>query len=76
MSKVRVSTDAEDLKQTLNMLRLNKGEAMTQKQIQLRLPIEVMEKVKAIAKIAGVTPTQVYNVMLATHLVVNTPRKP
>ena len=76
MSKVRVSTDAEDLKQTLNMLRLNKGEAMTQKQIQLRLPIKVMEKVKAIAKIAGVTPTQVYNVMLATHLVANTPRKP
>lgn len=43
--------------------------------VKVTLPLEVLEKIRAIAKIAGVTPTQVYNVMFATHLVSSAPAK-
>lgn len=39
------------------------------KQIQIRLPVSTIKTVEAIAKLAGVTPTQVYNVMLAMSII-------
>lgn len=37
-------------------------------QVTLRLPLAVMERVRRVAKVAGVTPTQVYVVLLAFHM--------
>jgi hypothetical protein len=39
------------------------------KQIAIRLPLAAIAEINRIAKFADVTPTQVYNVLLATHLV-------
>ena len=38
------------------------------KQIQLRAPKPVLEWVQRVAKLADVTPTQVYRVLLAVHI--------
>lgn len=38
------------------------------KQVQVRLPRTVIERVRRVAKVAGVTPTQVYVVLLANHI--------
>lgn len=48
---------------------------MKQKQVTLRLPQEVISRVAKVAKMAGVSPTQVYNVFLAaTVLGLDKPR--
>ena len=39
--------------------------AKARKQIHVSLPIATVEQIKKIAKLAGVTPTQVYNVIIA-----------
>lgn len=45
---------------------------MTKKaQVTLRLPLTVIERVRRVAKIAEVTPTQVYVVLLAYQMEVN-----
>lgn len=36
--------------------------------IKLRLPTATIQRIAAIAKLASVTPTQVYNVLLALHV--------
>ena len=38
---------------------------MKKVQVQLRLPTHLIHHIKRVAKAAGVTPTQVYNVMMA-----------
>lgn len=35
------------------------------KLVELRLPMELVNRTKRVAKLAGVTPTQAYNVILA-----------
>jgi hypothetical protein len=39
----------------------------TRKQVTLRLPQETITRVAKIARLAGVSPTQVYNVFLAAY---------
>ncbi len=39
------------------------------KQVTMRLPVHVMQQIAEIAKVAGVSPTQVYNVLLAMYVV-------
>lgn len=39
------------------------------KQVQLRLPLRTMRLIEQAAKLANVTPTQVYNVILAMAIV-------
>lgn len=41
---------------------------MKKKQVTLRMPKHVIARVAEIAKAAGVPPTVVYNVLLATYL--------
>jgi len=41
------------------------------KQVKLRMPKEMIERIAAIAKLADVTPTQVYNVLVAMHVLKN-----
>lgn len=36
--------------------------------VNLRLPLTVIERVRRVAKVAGVTPTQVYVVLLANAI--------
>lgn len=36
--------------------------------VTLRLPKTVVDRVRRVAKVAGVTPTQVYVVLLAFHM--------
>lgn len=38
------------------------------KQVTLRLPVEVIKAVKRVAADAGVSPTEVFNVLLALHI--------
>lgn len=38
------------------------------KQLTVRLPLTVIERVRRVAKVAGVTPTQVYVVILAMQM--------
>lgn len=38
------------------------------KQITVRLPKRVIWQVEQVAKLAGVTPTQVYNVLLSAYI--------
>lgn len=40
----------------------------TKTNVTLRLPLTVIERVQRVAKLAGVTPTQVYVVLLAFHM--------
>ena len=38
-------------------------------QVQIRLPIDVLRRLKRVAKLADVTPSQVYCVLLACNVV-------
>lgn len=41
---------------------------MSNKQVTLRLPQTTIEHIAKVAKMAGVSPTQVYNVFLAAYI--------
>lgn len=41
---------------------------MTLKQVTLRLPQSTISHVAKVAKLAGVSPTQVYNVLFAAYI--------